>query len=593
MSTARQLFCKAANEPFHDASRVQEAVESFKAAAALWREAGNHFFAGYAMSRAIAASWGSEYDDKDLEGILSAGLQDFGRCVETSPTHSHESLSALCVWLEDLRKMIPLNLVDGIHLKRAMRDLGAELAQRLMSLGADSPNVEHYFVRGYTVATDLEDKWEAWFPSGKERGLEAWSTEAWGNVLVMFRLPSAFSLFISGGDYRGADAVIERCPQSFTTPELRGWKAAVRGFLNPEEAPERFREAAAAFAEDTCPSDEELMQRDGPWSSFNIEVQSKYFLAKAALAMAAREPERLKEHLLEAAGYCNAIDSCWFDGGIIRFRILIQTLARLINDESPLTAEQAREQFLMAVMISGEDPDDVLTLHFLELSAAAIEGFKNNPAQELASWRLGVALEALSRIPIIDSQVVALAAPAIRNRALEEILGPHRTWIHRTLESIRDENRHLQKIILRLAQASLPSYAQIRQGPLEYGKDVVALVEREGRLVLRMYQLKCGDINMSKWREARNELEETFLVPLSNFQLPQEPDAREAVLICNGHALPHVEPVMKGWFEEQGRVYGRHVEFMHLDAVVNWIVRERLINEFKAALSEIGLRPIF
>jgi hypothetical protein len=70
-----------------------------------------------------------------------------------------------------------------------------------------------------------------------------------------------------------------------------------------------------------------------------------------------------------------------------------------------------------------------------------------------------------------------------------------------------------------------------------------------------------------------------------------EADAREAILICNGHALPHVEPVMKGWFEEQGRVYGRDIEFMHLDAIVNWIVSERLINEFKATLTEIGVRP--
>lgn len=568
-------------------------MESFKAAAAQWREAGDYFLAGYAMSNAISASWGSEYDGKDLEGLLSAELQDFGRCVETSPAHSHESLSALCVWLEDLRKMIPLNLVGGVHMKRAVRDLRAELAQRLMALGEDSTNAEYYLVRGHIVATDLAGKWEAWFPSEKGRGIEALGTEAWGNVLVTFQLPPAFGLFISGGDYRGAEAVIERCPQAFTTPELRGWKAAVRGFLNPEEAPERFREAAAAFAEDTRPSREELMRRDGPWSSFNVEVQSRYFLAKAALATAAREPERLKEHLLEAAAYCEAIDSFWFDGSIIRFRILTQMLAGLISDGPALTAEQAREQFLTAVMISGEDPDDVMTHYFLEVSADAIEGFKTDPARELATGRLGAVLEALSRIPIVDSRIVALAAPAIRNRALEEILGPHRTWIHRTLEGIKDENRHLQKIVLRLAQSSLPLYAQIRQGPLEYGKDVVALVERDGRLVLRMYQVKCGVINMSKWREARNELEEMFLAPLSSFQLPQEPDACEAILICNGHASPHAEPVMERWFKEQERAYGRKIEFMHLDAVVNWIVRERLINEFKAALSELGLRPIF
>src|SRR5215208_4782096 len=98
MSTARQLFWQATANTFHEASGAREAAESFKAAAALWREAGNYFSAGYAMSKAVTASWGSEYDDKDLEGLVSAELQDFGRCVETSPAGSPESLSALSKW---------------------------------------------------------------------------------------------------------------------------------------------------------------------------------------------------------------------------------------------------------------------------------------------------------------------------------------------------------------------------------------------------------------------------------------------------------------------------------------------------------------
>jgi hypothetical protein len=61
-----------------------------------------------------------------------------------------------------------------------------------------------------------------------------------------------------------------------------------------------------------------------------------------------------------------------------------------------------------------------------------------------------------------------------------------------------------------------------------------------------MYQVKCGDINIAKWREVQNELAGAFLVPLPNFKLPREADTSEAILICNGHALPHVELVMKG-----------------------------------------------
>jgi hypothetical protein len=585
MSTALQLFWKATTQTHPGAPSNREAIETFKFAASHWRDANNYFSAGYAMSKAIMASWGYDYDDKNLEGLISAELQDYSKCVETNPPFSHESLSALTRWILELRQIVPLNLVDSISVKRAMTDLGAELAQRLMNHKENSTHLDNYLVRGYYLTTDLEGRWEASFPPSDAQ----WGEEMWGNGVVAFSLPSAFNLFLAAADYQGANAVIERCPEAFTTAELRGWKAAVQGFLNPQVAPERFVEAANAFSEDTRPSDEERRY----WSSVNIDVWAKYFKAKASLVMAVREPHNLKEHLLSAASNFSGPEPIWYVGSVIRFRILVQTLARLISDDSTLTHEQAREQFLRAVMISGEDPDDLMTLQFLELSTEAIEGFKNNPSQELATGRLGVALEALSRIPIIGSDVAAIAAPIIKNRALEEILGPHRTWIHRTIESIKDENRHLQKIILRLVQASLPLYAQIRQGPLEYGKDIVVLLERDGQRVLRMYQAKCGDITMPKWREARSELEEAFLVSLSNLQIPGEVDACEAILICNGHALPHVEPVMEGWFEEQKRVYGRDIRFVHLDLIIDWIVNEHLINEFKVVLAELGLRPIF
>ena len=115
------------------------------------------------------------------------------------------------------------------------------------------------------------------------------------------------------------------------------------------------------------------------------------------------------------------------------------------------------------------------------------------------------------------------------------------------MEAITDEAK-LQKITLRLEQAQLPRYAQIRHGPLEYGKDIVAVFERGGRQVLRMWQAKIGDITMPKWRESRTELEEMYLVPLASLQIAVDIDEGEGILVCNGHANPNVEPVMAGWF---------------------------------------------
>jgi hypothetical protein len=149
----------------------------------------------------------------------------------------------------------------------------------------------------------------------------------------------------------------------------------------------------------------------------------------------------------------------------------------------------------------------------------------------------------------------------------------------------------LQKVILRLLQASLPAYAQILHGPLEYGKDVVVLSEEGERPVLRMYQVKIGDMKTPVWRTARQELEEMFLVPLSEFVVGRWPEVvRRGILVCNGHALSNVVPSMEGWFLEQKRAHGREFEFMHLDDIVKWIVRDRLVNEFRAALAEIGVR---
>jgi len=47
---------------------------------------------------------------------------------------------------------------------------------------------------------------------------------------------------------------------------------------------------------------------------------------------------------------------------------------------------------------------------------------------------------------------------------------------------------------------------------------------------------------------------------------------------------------MAGWFAEQERDHHRQFQFMHLDKLVNWIIDNRLINEFRAALDELGIQ---
>ena len=66
-------------------------------------------------------------------------------------------------------------------------------------------------------------------------------------------------------------------------------------------------------------------------------------------------------------------------------------------------------------------------------------------------------------------------------------------------------------------------YAQLRHGPIEFGKDLAALVQDDRGVVLKLYQVKCGDMDKKKWRESKDELEEMFLVPIAPLHLPLEP----------------------------------------------------------------------
>jgi hypothetical protein len=115
-----------------------------------------------------------------------------------------------------------------------------------------------------------------------------------------------------------------------------------------------------------------------------------------------------------------------------------------------------------------------VTIQFLTLAAEAFEGFKTNPELEITTGRLSKAFEALERIPLFGPEIASAVKPPIGENLFKISLGPFRTWIYSTLEIIKDEGK-LQKIILRLVQSSLPLYAQIVHGPMEYGRDIVVL----------------------------------------------------------------------------------------------------------------------
>jgi len=553
----------------------RHAVELLTRAASLWRRSGRYLSAGLAMEHAHMAALGTEA----VDSVRLAVLQDYEHCLASEAQCSLDALLAIHKLIQFRRFTSDGPSVNGLQ---------EELGDRLLRCYGDSPNADSYLVKGFILHSNLDDPCHVCFPSDEVRGDGA----SWGNGLFNKDMPSAFRLLVSLADYVGALAIIRECPSSFTTPGLKGWRAAVLGFVDPEHAADRFAEAATAFSEDKEPSFEELQRRGGSWYGDNILLWAKYFRARAAVASLSSEPARVVDRLKEAATALVGTESGVVNGNVSRFRILVQTLTQLLGQQPGLTPDEARSQFLLQTRIFGPDAYDEVGLRFLNLVGQAFEGFRKDPAVEMVSGHLPAAMETLTRIPLIGANLGTIIAPALGRQALREAHGLDYSWMHRTLEAIRDESL-LRKLILRLLQASPspPAYGQIRHGPQEYGKDVAVLLEDGGRHILRMYQAKCGDLTIPGWREVRSQLEEIFLVGIPGLQLSCQVDETEGILICNGHAQPQVEPTMENWFEQELRDHRHTFRFMHLDDIVNWIHDQRLYNAFRNACAELGLSP--
>ena len=556
-----------------------ETVERLRTIAAGWRAASQHFYAGYVLFRAIHFAWG---DAQAANTCIIAALQDFQTAVAHADDTDLEGIASLQMWTT----LIGQNYqgVDPSTVRGSIRALNEELAQRLQRL-ADQTNDREaragFLVQGLRLETDFAGNWKPEFPGSEVRD----GAMFFGPSSLVLNVPSAFHLFVRGSDYFAADTVAQACPEGFTSHGLLGWKAAVAGFLNPYQAVERFSEAAVEFAQDTY--DEEVMKRAGGWDSRNVDLWAKYFRARAAVAEIVRAPARAPELLSRASVALAGTESGWVNPQVTCFRALITALEQVFSGDSATAAAHAKEMLLERARFSGLDENDQLAITFLDTAKEAFAEFQQAPARAIASGRLADALKILRRVPLIGDEVTAAIGPAIADA---EAFGQQRSWMQRTIGSIRDE-RLLQRLLLRLMQGQSPPpfYAQIRHGPLEYGKDIVVLVEVNGKNVLQMYQVKAGDITKPVWSKARDELEEMFQVDIRTVQLPIEPDDRVGILVLNGHLKDYVEPVVEGWLAEQKRDHHRSFEVMHLDAIVKWIVDNRLLSDLREALAELGI----
>ncbi len=565
-------------------------LETLKQAASLWRAEGQHLNAGFVMSLASRAAWGN---GKEVDACTRQAIDDYVACVNTAHVESYEALVALTKVASEVRQWF----TGEARITAFIRSVNAELTQRLVNLSRAGEHRCSYLVTGLQIGTDFDHPWRPIWPGepfGTQSGPASvgisFGSHSEGSLgqFVWVGVPGAFSRLLRGSDYKSAFQITETCPDEFKSVSLAGWVPALQGLLHLRDPAGAFDDAARLFAADTAPQDAAEIQKRGGWSGANVLLWAKYFKAMSLLEQVKSDMGRAPELVAAASAALTGTESGLVDSQVSRLRVTIRAIAGVLGVTPSSSPAEARRELALQARIFGQEEGDDLGMQFFSVAEATLDRFQRDPARALADGDLQLMLTALERLPVVGPELTNAIRPAVGEAALRALHGPVRTWLHRTLEAIHDEGQ-LRRVLLRLIQASVPAYAQIRHGPIEYGKDIAVVVEKDSKRILRLYQAKVGDITVPVWRNATHELEEMFLVPLASVQVEEPVAEREGILVCNGHANVYVEPIIGPWIEEQARAYGRRFTFMHLDDLVNWIVKDRLVNEFRAVATELGL----
>jgi hypothetical protein len=563
-------------------SESPQKVDTLRRAANKWRAESQYFYSGYALSQAMLGAFGGGSDE--IRELARGSVNDYADCVAQSSEGALDALVA--IWSSVVGMAMEFLHEDRDLVAELRRGLRGELARRLRNIGheqADSRTRAGYLVNGLHIVTDMRGNWSAEFPEYAIHGSMTKGTPEGGYA---FEIPSAFREFIELGDIEAAGSIADEMAESFVTPGLRGWQAAVRGLRDADHAAELFDEAAGRFEEDTLPEEGEIR----PWSSINMHLWSKFFRARGLLARAAKVPDQSAELLTLASLSLVGTESGWVNPQVTCLRITLVALSRLARGDEPTNViAEARNELVSANSWAGRSTDDRLVLSFLNRIEDALREVETEPGAAMATGVLRDALSVLGRVSMFGDDVARAISPAVGTGSFSTlVLGKYRTGIHKNLDSIKEETQ-LHTILLRLLQSRMPPYAHVRHGPLEYGKDVVSVIEKDGSNVLEMYQVKVGDMTLKGWREVRGQLEDMFLVTVPAVQIPVPIDSTEGFLFFNGHLRPDAEPAVAGWLAEQRDVHKRSISIMQIDQIASWIVGEHLETEFQAVLDEIGL----
>lgn len=235
--------------------------------------------------------------------------------------------------------------------------------------------------------------------------------------------------------------------------------------------------------------------------------------------------------------------------------------------------------------------DDEMLLRGLGLIGQAIEGFRYDPIDELKSGRLSDGIDILESIPESSQfQFVSQLSRNFSKTALEISQGTTYGEVALILQRIIRED-DLQQWMIQLLRAGGPYHAKVTCGPIEYGKDIIAVIDNKGIPELHLYALKVGDIDVTKWRAVKEAIDQMFTVPVDNPLVNQyAPTKTCGFLVFNGHFNQHVDSVASAWFAELRSSKRWDLTVFDIDGLSKWIVTQRLVSVLSEFSKQLSIR---
>jgi len=551
-----------------------EEAASIALTAKTLKEKGRLFAAGKFYLSAHQAAWGVAPDEMCSQCLFEA-IDCLVLYINTKPEDEWKALLALNL-LQNHSQSLGYRREVAEWLANLHAAARNEYLARLNALSVDDDLRQAILISGFHLTGQLDGEW---LPSSPGHHIVNGSASWDSNGIETYSMPSAFDLLIGSKDYSSSYELASKHFDEFTSLGLKGWASACKGFIDNDG--DAFFHASEYFALDTHDNEN---RKEPHWSSVNVDCWAPYFKSRGHLSGLSLTPTMATDILRNANTLTRR--SAYHIPDVIRHFHIIGAANGLIDGNRDLITS-ALTNCRSDLRVFQENQGLVYAYEFIShVNDLSLLKYTDEWISHLDQL-----LNVLDRIPDISDAEKRNIKSSLNVGVMNSLAGFENGWEYKLLGNINDE-RILHRVMLRVfrGEAETPCYSQIRHGPIEYGKDLVICRNVNGKKVNYFYSFKVGEMKKSQWnKDVRPQLEEMFQVKFDSPELNGDISETVGVLLWNDHLSPYVEPIVKGWLEEQKKTFGRQFYLMNIDSVVKYIKDNKLSGLLRDALRDEGV----